>query len=265
MPKTNPNYLRIVICITFLQENVLKRLKNKILRDFITATMKPIVGFGNNCFKVQIGMGTESEEVIGMFHIVLLGGDGKELDNLCGCNPAKYRMCRLCLECRPSLFTQPEKAPQSRSDSIHEQLSYDLLQLDNKAGKKKRFMPTDSDKALIERGKSFCIVAGDNPVYELFYSLNILGIAGMHSSASPDLLHVVLKGIVEKTLGNTLILILGIQNLFNESHFNAMAILDQRVGEMEPVEFDWMRWASFSNGLSQLLKVEVNTGYSTGK
>lgn len=259
-----------------MQKAIIKRMHASVLRDYLATIMEPLVGFGRNCFKVQLGQGEFSEIVIGMFHICVIGGDGKEKDGLCGVSPAKQCFCRMCLENRRALFTYPSKQAKLRCDSYHEQLAYDLLVVDNKriqgdgrnqAGKRKRYVKTDEDLATIAAGDSCSIIAGDNRVYELFYGLNCLKIAGMHSSAWPDLLHVVLKGIVEKTLGNLLVLVIGIQKLFPLTHHQAMATLDQRVGTMVPIDVDWMRWVSFTNGLSQLLKVDTpgKEGYSGGK
>jgi len=238
--------------------------------------MEPLVSFSNNYFRVQLGSGADSKIVIGAFHIAMICGDGKEKDSLCGVSPAKSCFCRICLENRPSLFSVPVKIATSRSDSYHEQLAYDLLVVDKKRiqgdginhqGKRKRYNKSQTDLSTIEAGKACSIIAADNRVYELFYGLNCLGISGMHNSAWPDILHVVLKGIVEKTLGNLLVLITGVQKLFPSTHNQALAKLDQRVGEMSPVEVDWMRWVPFSNGLSQLLKVDApgKEGYSGGK
>jgi len=75
----------------------------------------------------------------------------------------------------------------------------------NQQGTRKRYNKSQTDLSTIEAGKACSIIAADNRVYELFYGLNCLGISGMHNSAWPDILHVVLKGIVEKTLGNLLV------------------------------------------------------------
>lgn len=34
------------------RKNVIRRLKIKVLRDFMTSILKPVFGFGNNCFQV---------------------------------------------------------------------------------------------------------------------------------------------------------------------------------------------------------------------
>lgn len=246
-------------------------MKTQVVRDFLYDTIGPAVNFGRNCFKVQLGNGPQAEKACGVCHLVILGGDGKELDGLCGCNHAKERMCRLCLENRPSLFLPLPRIPiQLRFDSVHEQVSYDLLQVDKRrivgqgrtqSGKRKLYRYTDGDNEIIGQAKRLCITAAENKIYRLFYGLNCLGFAGLHQSVWPDVLHVVQKGIIEKTLSDVLLIVLAVQSkLYPLKYSSAMGKLDQRVMQMSPIHsFDWMRWTTFSDGLSSLLKAESTT------
>ena len=242
------------------------------MRDFIWELFRPVAQFGRNFFKVRIGTGAKARIVIGAFHLLQITGDGKELDALCGTHWGKKCMCRMCLEIRPSLFLTPSEPAARRLDAFHENLSYERLQVDKRylsgggsreTGGRKTYQGKPADFAVIKDATTYSIAGGDNRVYELFYGLNCLGLGGMHAACWPDILHVVLKGIVEKTLSHILILVQAIEKHFPESHGSAMSLLDQRVSCMEPVYFDWMRWVSFSNGLSQLLKVEISSSGHT--
>ena len=240
------------------------------MRDFLVDILRPVTQFGRNLFRLQMGTGPEAQCFLGSIHLCCLCGDGKEQDGLCGTHHGRRRNCRICQEWRHGLFTMPTDIPSVRSDSSHEQLTYDLLQLDtrliagtvNVNGVKKRYKKTAYDRRLLEEGKSLCILAGDSKLYELFYEFNSLGIQGLHSSVMPDMLHVVLKGIIEKTVAGALLAVNSSLRLFrNErSGDNAMGLFDFRTSRMASVHnLDWMRWVSFSNGLSQLLKTESRT------
>ena len=237
------------------------------MRDYLVDILEPVIKFGDNLFRLQIGTGPEAQCILGAIHICCLCGDGKELDGLCGIQHGRKRNCRICHEWRHNLFTTPTEIPAVRSDSVHEQLMYDLLQLDNRViamtdmgnGRKKRYTKTVDDNVLLQLGKSKCISAGNSKLYELFYQFNSVGIQGLHSSVLPDMLHVVLKGIIEKTLAGVLLVVNSCSRLFNNTG-NIMGLLDFRTSRMAAVHnLDWMRWVSFSNGLSQLLKTESRT------
>jgi len=215
---------------------------------------------------VQIGKGENARVVIGAFHVFGISGDGKELDGVCGIHHMKKCMCRLCLENRPSLFSSPSKRAEPRLDDIHENLAYERRQVDRRYleggglrpnGDRKSYRGSAEDKRTVTAASNLSLSGSDNKLYELFYGFNGFGFGGLHASCWPDLLHVVQKGIVEKTLSHVLILVTGIEKLFPRSHGSAMSILDQRVAGMTPVWFSWMpRWVPFTNGLSQLLKID---------
>ena len=65
-------------------------VKTQVVRDFLLETIGPAVCFGNNCFKVQLGTGDSAETVIGICHLVILGGNGKEFDGCVAAITAKF-------------------------------------------------------------------------------------------------------------------------------------------------------------------------------
>ena len=80
------------------------------------------------------------------------------------------------------------------------------------------------------------IDAGDNALYELFYYANCRGIGGgLHGACWPDILHVVLKGIIEKNLSWSLAMVYGLHRIIGEDWMDGMATLDNRVALLTPV------------------------------
>jgi hypothetical protein len=223
--------------------NILKRTKRKVVRDYMVNILNTIGGLGNNCFRVQIGRGHNSVTVLALIHICQFGGDGMWLDGLCGCYHSRGSFCRMCLERRRGLFTKTEKVARRRIDDQMEKLAYDFDRLQKRIvdtyvrggrfGSRKRYKKTDRDCLVEAQALKYSIDAGDNRLYELFYYANIRGIGtGFHGSCWPDMLHVVLKGIVEKNLSFSLALIFGMHRLIGEDFSDGMAIMDNRVQYM---------------------------------
>jgi hypothetical protein len=223
--------------------NILKRTKRKVVRDYMVNILNTIGGLGNNCFRVQIGRGHNSVTVMALIHICQFGGDGMWLDSLCGCYHSRGSFCRMCLERRRGLFTKTDKVARPRIDDQMEKLAYDFDRLQKRIvdtyvrggrfGSRKRYKKTDSDCLVEAQALKYSIDAGDNRLYELFYYANIRGIGtGFHGSCWPDMLHVVLKGIVEKNLSFSLALIFGMHRLIGEDFSDGMAIMDNRVQYM---------------------------------
>jgi len=187
--------------------------------------------------------------VTALCHLVQIGGDGKLLDDVCGCFHSRGRFCRSCLENRRSLFTKPVQPAIVRSDAIHEVLTFEASELDgrivdaymekSRAGAwpgARSYQKNDADKAILRKTADFCVSAGDNPMYELFYYANCRSIGrGLHGSCWPDMLHVVLKGIVEKTLAWSLAIVYGIHRLAGDEWETGMAVLDARVANFPNV------------------------------
>ena len=98
------------------------------------------------------------------------------------------------------------------------------------------YQKNDADKAILRKTADFCVSAGDNSMYELFYYANCRSIGrGLHGSCWPDMLHVVLKGIVEKTLAWSLAIVYGIHRLAGDEWETGMAVLDARVANFPNV------------------------------
>ena len=80
---------------------------------------------------MQVQIGRDSANVVhALFHIVQIGGDGKMLEELCGCYHSRHRFCRMCLEKRRALFTSPKESYQNRNDGEHEALAFKLAEVD---------------------------------------------------------------------------------------------------------------------------------------
>jgi len=205
--------------------------------------------FFPNFPQVQIGRGEEKKIVNAFCHLVQIGGDGKMLDDVCGCFHSRGRFCRICLERRRSLFRIPKTRASVRSDAEHEALTFESAELDGRivdayiekgrvgavAGVKS-YQKNGADKAILRKAADLCVTGGDNAMYELFYYANCRGIGrGLHGSCWPDMLHVVLKGIVEKTLAWSLAIVYGIHRLAGKRWITGMALLDDRVANFPSV------------------------------
>ena len=254
--------------------------------------------------QVQIGRGDESKSVYALCHVVELGGDGKMLDEFCGCFHSRRRFCRSCLEMRRALFTSPATPCTAhgidRTDDVHEALVYEASELDGRivdaymardhpdapAGAK-AYQKTSADMVVQQKAGDLCIDAGDNALYELFYYANCRQIGkGLHGSCWPDILHVVLKGIVEKNLSMSLAIVYGLPRVMgDESWSDSMSILDDRTANIPLiVNLDGVRyrdilyhmyccillsyhslfpfnirWVQFRHGMSALLKTETKS------
>jgi hypothetical protein len=98
----------------------------------------------------------------------------------------------------------------------------------------KAYQKTPADTAVLKKASDLCIDAGDNALYELFYYANCRRIGrGLHGSCWPDILHVVLKGIVEKNLSMSLAIVYGLPRVMaSESWSDSMSILDDRTANI---------------------------------
>jgi hypothetical protein len=72
--------------------------------------------------------------------------------------------------------------------------------------------------------------ASSNPLYRLFWYWNSRGIYSLHRSATPDLLHAILKGIIEKTVTWALMIITSIKGMdvYKDAYKGNMTLLDDR-------------------------------------
>jgi hypothetical protein len=123
----------------------------------------------------------------------------------------------------------------------------------------KRYSKTAEDREMNKMSQLMCIDAGDNSLYELFYYANCRKIGrGLHGSCWPDILHVVLKGIVEKNLSWTLAIVYGFHRIGGEQWQDSMAVLDARVENFAVVpNFEGIRLYSFPDCL--MIRVDQPT------
>ena len=70
--------------------------------------------------------------------------------------------------------------------------------------------------------------SGQNPLYQLFSELNERGILSLHKAVNPDRLHVIYKGIIEKTIAWTLSIVSNL-SFFMKGREGCLDLLDSRV------------------------------------
>jgi hypothetical protein len=86
----------------------------------------------------------------------------------------------------------------------------------------------EEQKKVEDRLEVLALTAGRNPLYRLFYYFNAKNITSFHRSLHPDRLHVILKGIVEKTIAWTLSIVYNL-GLVDKTYKDSMKTLDRRV------------------------------------
>jgi hypothetical protein len=99
-------------------------------------------------------------------------------------------------------------------------------------GKKPFFSRTAAQKQseVIARDYGLGNSATSNPLYRLFWYWNSRGIYSLHQCATPDLLHAILKGIIEKTVTWSLITIHLVKgmDIYKDKYRGNMTLLDDR-------------------------------------
>ena len=199
--------------------------------------MAPVATFGKNGFLVQIGTGHRAVKKFVKVHVYNISADGKESDELGGCHNGRIiRNCRQCLDVATTrLVIRSESDIKHRPDNEHEfvvQRMEEVWKLRiSAAAQNQRHIMTEDQKALETKFKSLDLTQGRNPLYRLFYYFNGKGIAGFHQSLYPDRLHVILKGIVEKTISWSLSIVYNIMQMDGKaSEYNqSMNKLDKRI------------------------------------
>ena len=205
--------------------------------NFLHDIMAPVAAFGKNGFIVQIGKEPNAVVKFVKIHVFQIGGDGIELDGLVGChNGCVIRNCRQCLDTATSrLVILGERDIEYRNDNQHEFLVERMGELWKQrilsAAYNHRHTMTEDQTALESKFNTLGLKPGKNPLYRLFYYFNGKGISGLHQSLHPDRLHVILKGIVEKTIAWSLSIVYNIMRMDGKaSHYReSMRKLDQRV------------------------------------
>ena len=219
------------------QKEIIQFAERSALLNFLYDVMAPVAAFGKNGFLAQIGNGQDAEIKFLKIHVVSIGGDGAELDMLGGCqNGRMYRNCRLCLDATTAkLVYRSEDDIKYRNDNEHEFVVKRMAELWKRrkvaSARGKQHIMLEGHKKLENNFNELDLTPGRNPLYRLFYYFNGIGISGFHQSLHPDRLHVILKGIVEKTIAWTLSIVYSIMTMSgkNGAYSESMGTLDARI------------------------------------
>ena len=201
---------------------------------FIHDVISPVTQFGKNGFLAQIGRGANAQIKFLKVHVVNIGGDGQFLDDLAGCHCArKIRNCRLCKDTATSRIVIAGKdSIRYRDDNEHELLVKRAGQLANlkflAAAQGRRYALDEAQEKVESRIATLSLRGGRNPLYRLYYYFNAKKITSLHRSLHPDRLHVILKGIVEKTIAWTLSIVHNL-GYIDPEYKDSMKKLDRRV------------------------------------
>ena len=201
---------------------------------FIHDVISPVTQFGKNGFLAQIGRGANAQIKFLKVHVVNIGGDGQFLDALAGCHCArKIRNCRLCKDTATSRIVIASKdSIRYRDDNEHELLVKRAGQLASlkflAAAQGRRCALDEAQEQVESRIATLLLRGGRNPLYRLYYYFNAKNITSFHRSLHPDRLHVILKGIVEKTIAWTLSIVHNL-GYIDPAYKDSMKRLDRRV------------------------------------
>jgi hypothetical protein len=201
---------------------------------FLHDVVAPVTQFGKNGFLAQIGRGANAQIKFLKVHVLNIGGDGQFLDDLAGChNAKKIRNCRMCKD-RASgrIVMTGVESFKFRDDNEHEFLVKRAGQLESlrilAAAEGRRYRFDEAQRTVVDRLESLSLVGGRNPLYKLFYYFNAKKITSFHRSLYPDRLHVILKGIVEKTIAWTLSIVHNL-GIIDAAYKDSIKILDKRI------------------------------------
>ena len=223
-------------------KDVIASTKKRAMRAFIEQVFAPMCTYGRNCYLVQIGNGANAVTVNAIVNVIQLGGDGEHLDGLLQLHHGRHANCRLCLDNRHCKFIGCDDEAPMRDDAQHEDLCVDMKNVtEAKAavyaaraaeGKKPLFTRTAEQKKSEALARDYGLgnSATSNPLYRLFWYWNSRGIYSLHQCATPDMLHAILKGIVEKTVTWSLIIIHVVKGMdvYKEKYRGNMTLLDDR-------------------------------------
>jgi hypothetical protein len=97
-----------------------------------------------------------------------------------------------------------------------------------------RHILTEDDKKWLVLGQKYGIVEGYNPIYKFFSYWRGRGLTSLHRSVNPDYLHVIQKGLIEKTISWILMILLSVRQLSHKkkddmSFTHNMSTLDARI------------------------------------
>ena len=208
--------------------------------QFIYDAFKEVTKLGSNCFKVQVGKSRNAFQRYVMVNVLILSGDGQFLDWLCGTSlRRKFMQCRSCQSSNMSRFIQDSVHNKWRDDNHmagigkHAESAYMRRWLHYLNGGSLRYNTPPEDQEWIKESQKFGVTAGTNPLYKFFTYWRGRGITSLHRSVYPDYLHVIEKGLIEKTISWTLMIITAVQSLTTKtdtvSYDNSFAVLDARM------------------------------------
>ena len=245
-PYTNDKLKSLLIARGFESEafnkEIIATTKKRAMRAYIAQIFGSLCEYGRNCYLVQIGKGREAKTLNAIVNVVQLGGDGEHCDGLLQIHHGRYANCRICLDNRHSKFCRCDDEAEMRDDALHEDLCAHVQEVTQAkaasyatraaASLKPLFMRSAAQLDIETKARD-CGVgtsASYNPLYQLFWYWNSRGIYSLHRSATPDLLHAILKGIIEKTVTWALMTILLIQGMdvYKGAYKGNMTLLDDR-------------------------------------
>ena len=208
-------------------------VKKNAMISFFLEVMNPVCNRDNNMFLVQIGRGDKAVFRIVKVFLAHIGGDGEFLDWLVGTSHRfLLRNYRICMDAATScLVMRPDKIVY-RDDVEHSRLVKAVEQLERKriAAKRNGRQYTASVHETNTETKlaNYSTRSGQNPLYQLFSELNEEGILSLHKAVNPDRLHVIYKGIIEKTIAWTLSIVTNL-SFFMKGREGYLDLLDSRV------------------------------------
>ena len=225
------------------RSRILKWQKRKVMLDFIYQAFESITKLGENCFEVLIGRGTSQVRCVAFIHVLLISGDGQFLDSISGTGARrKHMQCRLCTTRCLYALDEPEGGYTFRDDFEHAfvcaQLEDVFLRrwkwfIETQGSQGKFYRLSIDDKKWLQLGDKYGIVEGRNSLYKLFGYWRGRGITSFHKSLPPDFLHVIEKGLLEKTFMWSLVIVLLIQELSinakEDNYQNSLSLLDARI------------------------------------
>ena len=216
------------------RKDIIKRFERSVMLKFIHDSVASVTEFGQNGYLAQIGKGAKAQTKFLKVHVVNIGGDGQFQDGIAGCSCQRtIANCRLCKDRATSrIVIASKESIRYRDDNEHELLVKRAGQLQNlkflaSAGRR-RYVVDEEQEKVEDRLEVLSLTAGRNPLYRLFYYFNAKNITSFHRSLHPDRLHVILKGIVEKTIAWTLSIVHNL-GLVDKTYKKSMKELDTRV------------------------------------
>lgn len=208
-------------------------VKKNAMISFFLEIMNPVCNRDNNMFLVQIGRGDKAVLRIVKVFLAHIGGDGEFLDWLIGTSHrCILRNCRICMDAATSrLVLRPDKIVY-RDDVEHSRLVKAGEQLERKRIAAKingrQYKASVHEENTETELANYSMRSGENPLYPLFSELNERGILSLHKAVNPDRLHVIYKGIIEKTIAWTLSIVSNLSYFMKDRKFS-MQLLDSRV------------------------------------